>query len=126
MVVADSGKTKGKDKERKASLSQGERGRGPGLWDGGRQKPLRTALLGALVGHVQPPTAHATLRRPVGAWAGQGTATMATSPSPAGVTAGVAAGSQEQLYPSSSGAAPAATAPSGQSSGRGTSATARP
>lgn len=84
MVVADSGKTKGKDKERKASLSQGERGRGPGLWDGGWQKPLRTALIGALVGQVQPPAAHATLRRPAGAWAGQGTATMATLPSPAG------------------------------------------
>lgn len=82
MVVADSGKTKGKDKERKASLSQGERGLGPGLWDGGRQKPLRTALIGALVGHVQPPAAHPALRSP--AWAGQGAETMAMPPSPSG------------------------------------------
>lgn len=56
MVVSDSGKTKGKDKERKASLSQGERGLGPGL--------LWVVLIGALVGHVQPPAAHPALRPP--------------------------------------------------------------
>lgn len=76
MVVSDSGKTKGKDKERKASLSQGELGLGPGL--------LWVVLTGALAGHVQSPAAHPALRPPGGAQAGRGPETMAMSPSPSG------------------------------------------